>query len=154
MSLVAIFCFILWIQTNDSLGTPIKPEGCATTLCCENCDDLRVTSIIDGDTFNSTSGKVRLFGIDAPEKGEPCFIEAKNRLTKLASSSVRVEEGPRAQDRYGRLLFYTYTDQGESIDEIMVTEGLARAWTIDGQHANILKMAEADAKNSSTGCIW
>ena len=154
MSLVALFLFVVWIQTNDSLATPIKAEGCATTLCCENCDSLRVTSIVDGDTFNSTSGKVRLFGIDTPEKGEPCFFEAKNRLTKLAGSRIRVEDGPREQDRYGRLLFYIYTEQGESIDEIMVTEGLAHAWTIDGQHANILKAAEADAQNSSTGCLW
>ncbi|SVB91787.1 uncharacterized protein METZ01_LOCUS244641 [marine metagenome] len=154
MSLVALFLFVVWIQTKGSPDTPIRPEGCATILCCKNCDSLRVTSIIDGDTFNSTAGKVRLFGIDTPEKGEPCFFKAKSRLTELAGSTVRVEKGPRSQDLYGRLLFYIYTKQGESIDEIMVTEGLAHAWTLDGQHANILKMAAADALNNSTGCLW
>ena len=154
MSLVALFLFVVWIQTKDRPSTPIRPEGCATTLCCENCERLRVTSIVDGDTFNSTAGKIRLFGIDTPEKGQPCFVEAKNRLTELAGITIRVEKGPRPQDFYGRLLFYIYTEQGESIDEIMVTEGLAHAWTLDGQHANILKMAEAHALNNSTGCLW
>ena len=139
---------------EHDLVIPTRSEGCTTTLCCENCDILRVTSIVDGDTFNSTAGKIRLFGIDTPERGQPCFSEAKNRIAELAGSTIRVEEGPGRVDGYGRLLFYAYTAQGESIDEILVMEGLARAWTRDGQHVNILKMAEAKARENSDGCLW
>ena len=154
ISLVTFLLFVLWVQTKDSPVTLTRFEGCATTLCCKNCNSLRVTSIIDGDTFNSTAGTVRLFGINTPEKGHPCFSEAKRKLTELAGNTIRVEKGPRRLDSHGRLLFYTYTEQGESIDEIMVTEGLAHAWVLDGQHVNILKMAEAAALGNSTGCLW
>ena len=46
--------------------------------------------------------------------------------------------GPRSQDRYGRLLYYVYTQAGDSIDEMLVSEGLAKAWTRDGQHRDLL----------------
>ena len=41
-----------------------------------------------------------------------------------------IEFGPRSKDRYGRLLYYVYTQDGDSIDEILVSEGLAKAWTV------------------------
>ena len=37
-------------------------------------------------------------------------------------SLVRVELGPQSKDRYGRLLYYVYTQDGDSIDEILVSE--------------------------------
>ena len=43
-----------------------------------------VNWVIDGDTFNVTSGeRIRLADIDAPEKGENGYVEAKNRLISL-----------------------------------------------------------------------
>ena len=77
----------------------------------------------------SASQSVRLFGVNAPEHGEKCYREATARLRKLAGGEVRVELGPRSQDRYGRRLYYVYTRDGDSIDEILVSEGLAKAWT-------------------------
>ena len=81
---------------------------------------------------------VRLFGVDTPERGEKCYGEATDRLRELAGGEVRVELGPRSRDRYGRLLYYVYTQDGDSIDEILVSEGLAKAWTRDGQHRDLL----------------
>jgi hypothetical protein len=52
----------------------------------------------------------------------------------LAGDSVRVEFGPRQGDRYGRILYYVFTMEGESIDEMLAREGLALAWLEDGQH--------------------
>ncbi len=40
---------------------------------------------------------------------------------------VRKEFGPRSKDRYGRLLYYVYTEDGESIDEMLISEGLGEA---------------------------
>ncbi len=45
----------------------------------------------------------------------------------LAGGEVRVELGPRSRDRYGRLLYYVYTQDGESIDEKLLREGLGEA---------------------------
>ncbi len=137
----------------DWLGGLTGAE-CQTALCCEACQSVRVTRIIDGDTFDSTDGRVRLYGVDAPERNEPCHAQATNRLSKLAASSVLVQPGERPSDPNGRRLFYVYTKQGESIDEAMVREGLGRAWTQDGQHRDLLVELEKEARRSRTGCLW
>ena len=43
-----------------------------------------------------------------------------------------METSPRDTDRYGRLLYYVYTENGASIDATLIREGLARVWTRDG----------------------
>ena len=113
--------------------------SCGTTPCYSNYPAIPVLRVIEGDTF-ATSGNqsVRLFGVDTPERGEKCYREATARLRELAGSEVRIELGPRSKDRYGRLLYYVYTEHGDSIDEILVSEGLAKAWTRDGQHRDLL----------------
>ncbi len=129
------------------LGIGTTDGSCSTTLCCSNCPAIPVLRVIDGDTF-ATSGNqsVRLFGVDTPERGEKCYREAAARLRELAGGEVRVELGPRSKDRYGRLLYYVYTQDGDSIDELMVAEGLAKAWTRDGQHRDLLMGLEGEAR--------
>ena len=127
---------------------------CDTQLCCETCENIPVTRVIDGDTFVSGPLRVRLFGIDAPEVGQRCSSEATARLRKLAGVNVRVELGPRTEDPFGRLLYYLYTDGGDSIDETLVAEGLAVAWTRDGQHRDYLVSVEQEARRDGVGCLW
>ena len=134
-------------------GVPSLQEY-PTTLRCADCPALRVSRVIDGDTFDSPGGRVRLFGIDTPERGERCHSAAGRGLKQLAGRVVRLEAGPRAQDPGGRLLFYIYTEAGNSIDEILVREGLARAWARDGQHRELLAGLERQARQRSTGCLW
>ena len=129
-------------------------SNCSTVICCADCMAIDVDRIIDGDTFQSANARIRLFGVDTPERGEPCFTEATKRFKELAGGTVRVERGPRAKDRYGRILFYVYTNEGESIDETLVREGLALAWTRDGQHKDGLVAAEEGAKRDGVGCLW
>ncbi|MCH8279369.1 MAG: thermonuclease family protein [Chloroflexi bacterium] len=119
-----------------------------------DCPTLEVSRVIDGDTFDSPAGRVRLSGVDTPERGQRCSKEATDRLRQLAGTTVRVEAGPRETDRYGRLLYYVYTESGASIDAALVRDGLARAWTRDGQHRDKLVQIERDAQGSRTGCIW
>ena len=66
---------------------------------------------------------------------------------------MRVEFGPRQQDRYGRILYYIYTNEGESIDEILIREGLALAWTRDGQHRDVLVAEEERTRRDRRGCL-
>ena len=125
-----------------------------TTIQCPDCPTMTVSRVIDGDTFQSPVGPIRLFGLDTPEKGERCFSRATTGLRHLAEDTVRVEPGPRARDPGGRLLYYVFTAKGNSIEEILVREGLARAWTRDGQHRDALARLERDAERSGTGCLW
>ena len=57
---------------------------------------------------------------------------ATERLRELVGDAVRLEDGPRLTDSFGRKLAYVYTVEGASIDEALIAEGLAVAWTRDG----------------------
>ena len=94
-----------------------------------------------------------MFGVDTPERGEPCFGEATERLRGLAGSMVRVENGPRPTDRYDHLLYYLYTEGADSIDSALIREGLGEAWTRDGQHRDYLVALQAKAQAQGVGCL-
>ena len=148
----AWLCFLaLFLGACSS--TPSISEY-STNLKCPDCPTLLVSRVIDGDTLESPVGKVRLFGVDTPEKGERCFRQATIGLRQLAGGTVRMEPGPRVLDPGGRFLYYVYTMRGNSIDEILVREGLARAWTRDGQHRDVLVRLERSAQMSGYGCLW
>jgi len=117
--------------------TPTHPSDapeCHVALCCFHCTLNPVQRVIDGDTFVSgrnrdgSESRVRLYGVDTLERGEPCFVEATERFRELAGNRVRIEFGPRSEDRYDRALFYVYTEAGESVAEKLIREGLV----IDG----------------------
>ncbi len=93
---------------------------------------------------------VRPIGVDTPERGEKCYREATSRLRELAGGEVRVELSPRSKDRYGRLLYYVYTQDGDSIDEKSIGEGLGKAWERDGQHRELLIAVEDGAERTAT----
>jgi micrococcal nuclease len=71
--------------------------------------DARVTRVADGDTLDVVPAgerraiRVRVFGIDAPERGEPFSAQARNRARVLVfDKQVRVTGV--SVDRYGRLV--------------------------------------------------
>ena len=132
----------------------------ATVRCADpaRMEHARPTHIVDGDTLDvvldGKTERVRIFGIDTPERGEPCFREASARLGQLAGSEVRLLPDRRARDPNGRLLRYVYTPSGESIDARLIAEGLAHAWTRDGALRDALVALETQARASRTGCLW
>lgn len=88
--------------------------------------------VIDGDTIvvniNGVEEKVRLVGIDTPERGECGFAEATQALELLLSlpSLGLVEAGGDDRDRYGRLLRYLDID-GQDPGLELIRAGLAKA---------------------------
>jgi len=52
------------------------------------------------------------------------------------------------------MLAYVYTEDGASIDETMIREGLATAWTRDGQHRDHLMGLQREARKDNAGCLW
>jgi len=98
---------------------------------------VRVTCVVDGDTFWLDGTKIRVADIDAPEIGEPkCAAEkALGERTKLrlramlnaGAFDLAVFEN-RDEDKYGRKLRVILRD-GQSLGNQLVTEGLARTWT-------------------------
>lgn len=70
-----------------------------------------VTKIVDGDTIDVqlTSGpiRVRLHGVDTPERGQPWGKEATGALTGLVLGK-EVDIEPFSQDRYERMIGIVY----------------------------------------------
>ena len=121
---------------------------------CRDCPTATVLRITDGDTLDTNIGRIRLFGIDAPEVGQRCSRDATVELRRLAGDEVRLESGPRLFDRFNRRLAYLYQLDGDSIDAALIAGGYARAWTRDGQHVQQLIALERSAQIANEGCLW
>ena len=125
-----------------------------TVITCPDCSLVDVTGVIDGDTIDTSLGRVRFFGVDTPEHGEACFSEATAATKRLTGSQVRLEDGPRLTDNFGRRLAYVYDASGNNIDVQLVAGGFARAWTQDGQQRDLLVGLERRARENGAGCLW
>lgn len=110
-----------------------------------------VQRVVDGDTFQLENGeKVRLLGIDTPEKWESQKLEKDvqrsgqdkktlQKLGKLASEyTEKLIEGKKVKlipetdyqdkDKYGRLLRYVYLEDGTFVNKKIVEDGYAYAY--------------------------
>ena len=125
-----------------------------TFFYCPDCQLVQVTGVVDGDTIDTSIGRVRFFGVDTPERGETCFTEATDFTRLLVGRQVRLEDGPRLEDSFGRRLAYVYDPFGNSIDVQLVARGFAIAWTRDGQHRDLLVGLEESARSNRVGCLW
>ncbi len=71
-----------------------------------------VGEVSDGDTFTLQNGVgVRLIGIDAPNRGEGRWEEARETLTTFTSGKrVYLEYDRYQDDKYGRVLAWVWVD--------------------------------------------
>lgn len=121
-------------------------------------EEAVVTGIVDGDTIDvSIDGReerVRYYGVDTPERGDRCFDAATARTEALAGDRVLLLPDARERDRYDRLLRYIFTESGESIDALLIAEGLGEAWREDGAYRDELVVLEGEARSADVGCLW
>jgi len=91
---------------------------------------LTVVRVIDGDTMVLNGDeRVRLLGIDTPEKGEPFADSAAVFLAHLVvNREVTLKQDFRKRDNYGRLLAYVYVNDTLLVNTALVAEGLARVY--------------------------
>ncbi len=120
---------------------------------------VRVLDWVDGDTVDTSVGRVRLLGFDTPERGD-CAYEA---ATALAARTARpgdpvvlvVEPGNDDQDRYGRLLRRVEVD-GRDVGLVLIRSGyaVARYDSRDGYPGHSLEEVyrAADAATPDRGC--
>ena len=87
---------------------------------------VKVERVIDGDTIVlMDSTRVRLHGIDTPERDQPYGSEATTALKYLVETSVYIVEVD--TDRYGRTIGQLYhSTEGYDINASMVCAG--HAW--------------------------
>jgi len=116
-----------------------------------NSSTTRVTAtvgrIVDGDTIVLASGdRVRLLGIDAPEKGNYYYNPASERLGELIEGkTVVLESDVTSSDNFGRLLRYVFVD-GEFVNLKMVEEGYAFAYVVAPNEKYMNELVEAEER--------
>ncbi|QAS54752.1 thermonuclease family protein [Halobacillus litoralis] len=161
-------------EGTQDFSTPLKAKQ--NNVVKEN-DALEATvlKIIDGDTLNikidnfptdsmhqdhlyeklaNKNLTLRLIAVDAPES-----TKEKQRYGVVATDFVKeivkdnpifVELDPNADfDKYGRLLGHVYTEEGENLQSLLLTAGLARTAYLfdDYKYLNDYKKAESQAKS-------
>jgi endonuclease YncB( thermonuclease family) len=115
----------------------------------------RVVSIADGDTLtvldkSDLQYRIRLFGIDAPEKTQPFGKQSKKNLAdKVFGETVRVEVVD--IDRYGREVGRIYLGE-RFINLEQVRDGCAWRYTSYDRHHEF-DAAEAAARAQRRG-LW
>ena len=102
--------------------------------------------MIEGDTLTvldaaNRQQRVRLAGIDAPEKSQPFGTKARDRMAQLAMRQM-IELEVSSTDKYGRTLA-TVQAGGVDVGRQLVTEGLA--WHYK-RFSNDRGLADADAQ--------
>lgn len=115
-----------------------------------------VTKVIDGDTIIAEGERIRLLGIDADERGYPCYDDAKRRLEELILNKlVRMERDFENKDRYGRYLRFVFFNK-TNINVLLVKEGLAiaRFSNYNRKYAKEILEAERFARENKIGCKW
>lgn len=118
-------------------------------------DSVRFIRVIDGDTIETSEGRVRIIGIDTPERGVCGYEEASMAVGRFLFPGDPVTlarpEGQRDVDAYGRLLRYVITEHGTDIGLMQLVAGnaVARYDSTDGYPAHP-KEAEYHAAQIAT----
>lgn len=114
----------------------------------------RVVAVFDGDTLevlvDGAPRRIRIAGIDTPERGQPWASRAKRALSdRVFGKWVKVNEV--AQDRYGRTVGEVYADD-VCVGCELVREG--HAWVYRGYTDDrVLFDLEAQARAAGRG-LW
>lgn len=116
----------------------------------------KVVRVADGDTVSvlddqQKQHKIRLFGIDTPERDQPHGQTAKRALEKLVDGQ-RVGVVIIETDNYGRTVGTLYKDSN-NINAAMVGAGHAWWYRYHAPHERLLESNEAQARKQELG-LW
>jgi len=140
---VFLCCFVFSCTNNPPVDTEEGIRG-------------RVVSVADGDTFTLLTDekkqvKVRLHGVDCPERAQDFGQVARQKLSDLVfNQQVRVVE--KDVDRYQRTVGIAYTSDNRCVNEELLRAGLA--WHYKEYDKNPEWAAlEAEAREKRIG-LW
>jgi len=107
-----------------------------------------VVRAIDGDTIELNGGdRVRLLGIDSPEKGEPLYDQATQFMAQMTlGKTVEIKYSGRRRDHYGRILGFVIVDDTLLVNAEMLKKGLANVYLFqdtDNSSATIQQLLKA-----------
>ena len=162
------FKWAIFLSTKISTGLLIGLFTilCSATVAADNSKSLfsisgklTITQISDGDSLRSGKLKIRLFGIDAPEKKQKCTtatgeqwdcgIAALTALQELIESVPQISCELMNVDRYARLVMRCYAGKTD-VAGALVEAGLALAYR---QYSKLYSNEENTARIARVG-MW
>lgn len=145
--ILALFSFII------ALALPAFEAASAVDTPCPQ------VRVIDGDTLDCAGRRIRLDGIDAPERAQicrsatlrdyPCGSESTRALARLVGSGT-IRCVPTGTDRYGRTLATCFGVGGRNLNQAMVCSGDAIAYR---RYSMAYLGAETVARSGGCG-LW
>lgn len=165
LAVAMVFCFG---QSDDKMSNEVNISSSSDSQQQQRVlgefmqtKKVLLDRVIDGDTIDiALDGeiqRVRLIGIDTPERGECLYQEATDYLRNLLHNrSIRIEfdETQGLYDRYDRLLAYVFVDD-RNAGEILIANGFAHEYTYRKAYAyqDDFREVETHAKTQDIG-IW
>lgn len=153
MSILAAAAAGLFVAVRpDSPGEAAPP-----TQRGERIREDGAVRVVDGDTLNIGKARIRLYGIDAPERAQRCTKQGRSYLCgREATLALRRMVGnarpictERDRDSYGRSVAIC-TVAGRDLGQAMVVAGWAVAYS---RYARDYEGAEARARAARAG-MW
>jgi micrococcal nuclease len=116
----------------------------------------KVVAIADGDTltvldYQHVQHKIKLYGIDAPEKAQPFGTKSREALASKVFGKEVLFSVEKHRDRYSREIGEIFIDNRD-INTEMVADGCAWRYPQDDNAGNFLA-AEKDAREHKRG-LW
>lgn len=112
---------------------------------------INVSRVIDGDTLDSSVGKIRLIGVNTPEKNNLGYEEAKQYLQGYEGKTLELED--KGKDKYSRTLGYVFYNN-QLVNQQILERGLASLYYYDKDEYYLdMKKAEQEARDAGLG-IW
>jgi len=125
-------------------------------LCIASEFSGPVVSVLDGDTIeilqNQHLERIRLHGIDCPERGQPFGHKAKQAMSALVfGQDVTLQT--HGKDRYKRILADVFLSDGTHVNHELVKEGWCWWYRKYAPKDIELKTLEEQARQSKKG-LW
>ncbi len=156
MKLFSTF-FLLFFKISI-LGSVMNLYSCSDSSEVQNGKQLpgKVIAIIDGDTYDlliagNKTIRVRMEGIDAPERGMPYYKVSKKYLGSLCFGK-QVTLHVTGQDNHDRYLGFTYLVDGRELSHEMIKAGMAWHFTKYNSDKDLAKL-EIEARKDRRG-LW
>jgi len=140
--LIAIICLLGSVPYNS--------------LADEQSFSARVVRVIDGDTLeilrDGDSIIIRLSGIDAPEKNQAFWEEAKERVMELSDQKTVLVD-PETKGKHNRLIANVILPDSRYLSYVLVSDGLAWWYRPFAPKNETLEYLESQAQLDRIG-IW
>lgn len=133
---VKILAFLLLISLSRLETQPLSPVSFLTSVHAQHAPDPlpapfngKVIKIVDGDTYdvltsNFKTIRIRMNGIDAPEKKQAFGEKSKDYLGSLCFGKT-IKIVPISYDRNKRLIADSFTDRDLNLSRAMLRAGYA-----------------------------